>query len=380
MELRHLRYAVAVADAGSMTRAAQALHVVQQALSQQIADLERELHVSHFERHARGVRPTAAGARFVSDARDILAAADAVVARVRAPVRAPLRLGVVDYGGGTALVRAAVAAYDACGAVASGPLSVEPTRSTQDATSPSRAVVLDARPVVQQPDAVRTGALDVGFWCDAFGPPVADTDSTGSVTLQFEPLLVDPNAGALLPAEHPLARRGALNGRDLAALPLVAHAAAPWALAMEDELRRLRAAGWRGRIGYELPDGADVIRLVVGRGFPLRRRPRRPGNRRPASSCRGSGFSGYRSAILFGAVGLRIGKLGDRRQQQHDAEDPLSDEPRADEHGRYLRETGQDAAAINGEARRTVSSGRHPRYPSTTRVWCSRRLRFRGTR
>lgn len=263
MELRHLRYAVAVADAGSMTRAAQALHVVQQALSQQIADLERELNVRLFERHARGVRPTAAGVRFVSDARDILAAADAAVARVRTPVRAPLRVGLVDYGGGTALVRGAVAAYEAGDVVTDGPLSVEPTRSSRDATSPSRAVVLDARPVVQQPDAVRTGALDVGFWCDAFRPRVADADGRGAVTLHFEPLLVDPNAGALLPADHALGRREALYARDLAALPLVAHAAAPWALAMEDELRRLRAAGWRGRIGYELPDGADVIRLVA---------------------------------------------------------------------------------------------------------------------
>lgn len=82
-------------------------------------------------------------------------------------------------------------------AVADGPLSVEPTRSSRDATSPSRAVVLDARPVVQQPDAVRTGALDVGFWCDAFSPPVADADGRGAVTLHFEPLLVDPNAGVL---------------------------------------------------------------------------------------------------------------------------------------------------------------------------------------
>ena len=83
MELRHLRYLVAIADEGSFSRAALRLHVAQQALSRQIADLEHELGVRLFERHARGARLTPRGAAFVEDARLTLAHTDRALLRVR---------------------------------------------------------------------------------------------------------------------------------------------------------------------------------------------------------------------------------------------------------------------------------------------------------
>lgn len=83
MELRHLRYLVAIADQGSFSRAAVRLHVAQQALSRQIADLEHELGVRLFERHARGARLTPRGAAFVEDARLTLAHTDRAVLRLR---------------------------------------------------------------------------------------------------------------------------------------------------------------------------------------------------------------------------------------------------------------------------------------------------------
>ena len=70
MELRHLRYFVAVAEEGSLTNAAERrLHTAQPSLSRQIRDLEIEVGVPLMERHARGIELTAAGRVFLDHAR-----------------------------------------------------------------------------------------------------------------------------------------------------------------------------------------------------------------------------------------------------------------------------------------------------------------------
>ena len=78
MELRQLRYCVAVADHLHFTRAAEALHVAQPALSQQIRRLEAELGLELFARTSRSVALTEAGTAVVARARRILAEADAI--------------------------------------------------------------------------------------------------------------------------------------------------------------------------------------------------------------------------------------------------------------------------------------------------------------
>ncbi|HCN46937.1 MAG TPA: LysR family transcriptional regulator, partial [Pseudomonas sp.] len=74
MNLKQIEYALAVAETGSFTRAAERCHVVQSALSHQIARLEEQLGAQLFERSSRWVRLTAAGEAFVPSARTALEA------------------------------------------------------------------------------------------------------------------------------------------------------------------------------------------------------------------------------------------------------------------------------------------------------------------
>jgi DNA-binding transcriptional LysR family regulator len=96
MEIRYLRYFVAVADEGSITAAANRLRVAQPSLSRQLRLLEHEIGAALMERNSRGVLLTEAGSAFAVAARDILSAIDRAVADARARAHGTvgeLRLG-----------------------------------------------------------------------------------------------------------------------------------------------------------------------------------------------------------------------------------------------------------------------------------------------
>src|SRR6202030_2759122 len=99
MELRHLRYLVAIGEEESYRRAAQRLNVAQTALSTQIQDLEAELGFKLFDRLPRGVKLSAAGRLFLEDARRILqqvSEAAARAARVARGQSGTLRVGFTE--------------------------------------------------------------------------------------------------------------------------------------------------------------------------------------------------------------------------------------------------------------------------------------------
>jgi LysR family transcriptional regulator, nitrogen assimilation regulatory protein len=96
MELRQLRYFIAIADSGAFSKAAERVFVAQSALSHQIAQLEDELGASLFHRSRRGVELTDAGSRFLPHAVSILRQADDAVASVRSGADTPT--GKVVFG------------------------------------------------------------------------------------------------------------------------------------------------------------------------------------------------------------------------------------------------------------------------------------------
>ena len=83
MELRHLRYFIAVAEELNFSRAAERLHVSQPPLSRQIRDLEAELKVKLLDRNTQGVRLTRAGHAVLARSRKLVRDAESLRARRR---------------------------------------------------------------------------------------------------------------------------------------------------------------------------------------------------------------------------------------------------------------------------------------------------------
>lgn len=108
VELRQLRYLVAIAEEGNLGRAARRLFVSQPALSYALKELETELGVKLFDRHAGGVRATAAGEDVVAEAREALRQAERVVEAAGRHLRAAtgvLRVGFEASGAGELTTR-----------------------------------------------------------------------------------------------------------------------------------------------------------------------------------------------------------------------------------------------------------------------------------
>ena len=187
MELRHLRYFVAVAEEGNLTAAAERrLYTAQPSLSRQLRDLEEEVGTPLFVRGARGVQLTAAGRAFLDHARLALGqAAEAVSAARRAasPRKATLTVGFIHGQEVDWLPRVTQ--------ILSNDLSGIDFKVTS-LYSPSLA------------DALERGDVDLGF---------LRVEPRRNVTYQViarEPIV------AILPSDHRLARKQAVDPRELA--------------------------------------------------------------------------------------------------------------------------------------------------------------------
>lgn len=107
-----MRYVIAVAETGQLTRAAARLHIAQPALSQSVQRVEQEIGTALFERHPRGVIPTPAGEAFLEHARAAVTASDAAINAARQTMRTAsdqLVLGFIN--GGLALAEPLLSAF-----------------------------------------------------------------------------------------------------------------------------------------------------------------------------------------------------------------------------------------------------------------------------
>ena len=242
MELRHLRYFIAVAEELNFTRAAERLHIQQPPLSQQLQALERELGLRLFNRLPRGVELTAAGAAFLEDARATVGSVSSAVARaqrVASGLEGTLVVGLASSAATHPIVPSVIAAFR------ERHPGVHLTYAEGNAATLTEAVVARQAHV-----ALLRAPVD--------RPP----------EVRFHKLLQEPMLAAIA-AAHPLAgkaarrSRPAVTLRELGALPfiLVRRHGAPGMYA--DLLSACTEAGFAPRIAAEVGNMLTNILLVA---------------------------------------------------------------------------------------------------------------------
>jgi DNA-binding transcriptional LysR family regulator len=195
VELRHLRYFVAVAEMENVSRAALKLHVSQPALSRQIRDLEDEIGFCLLERTAKSVRLTDAGRKFLDDARMLLQKADEAVAKARAVAGAgPAELHVGYSPMPTAEI-------------------LPKTLRAFQQTMPNVHVRSHDWTNKDILDGIRDGRLQLGL----IVPP---TKASALHDMRYEELFQE-RVGVAVAPQHPFARRRAILLTEVAAEPLI---------------------------------------------------------------------------------------------------------------------------------------------------------------
>jgi DNA-binding transcriptional LysR family regulator len=194
MELRHLRYFIAVAEELHFGRAAERLYIAQSALSQQILSLESELGVQLLERTKRWVRLTTAGHTLLKDSRDIMHRVEQAIERSQRVARGEigqLRIGFTILTLHTVLPSVLATFRD---------------------HHPNVQLILSEMSTQAQLEALCAKQIDVGF----LHPPINSPDLE-LFDIKTETMMV------VLPSQHPLTQLKRLTMRSLSPYPLIIH-------------------------------------------------------------------------------------------------------------------------------------------------------------
>lgn len=245
MELRHLRYFVALAEELHFSRAARRLGISQPPLSQQIRALELSLEAPLFERTNRRVELTEAGRALLVEARATLDQAEraaAIVGRAQRGEVGELKIGFAPSAPLIAPFTAAILAFRK--------------------SAPGVRLVLDEQVTTQQIDALLERRLHIGF---IRSPGVPDLpDAIAAVELHREPLAV------FMRADHPLARRRTVPLKALADEPFIFFPRTHGTSLYDQVLALCRKAGFTPRIDQEARGNATILGLVaVGLGISI---------------------------------------------------------------------------------------------------------------
>lgn len=237
VELRQLRYFVAVAQMGHVGRAAERLAISQPPLSRQIRELEAQLGVDLFSRERRRLKLTQAGAELLSRAEALLAQAaefEQSAARASQGVEGRLTVGCVE------------------GALHAG--LVQKDLEALAAVAPRVIVELRCQRSQALLDGLRRGELDAGYSYNA--PPDGDEHLVSALRLD-EPYVL------ALPRGHALTRTRSLRPHQLDGLPFVGMTSTTQAAARVAFLAGCHAAGFTPDLRYEAVELSSVLSLVA---------------------------------------------------------------------------------------------------------------------
>jgi DNA-binding transcriptional LysR family regulator len=233
MELRHLRYFVAVAELGSVSRAAEKLFIAQPPLSTQIKQLEDEVGVKLLVRYSRGVRLTDAGSAFLAEAKDLLARSERAKRLARhsnSAMGGVVRIGYVPSAGHTAL-----------------PRILRQVRQIR----PDAEIDVCELITPQQVQALCTGEIDVGL----ARAPI----NSGRVVVVAQ--LDDPFCLAV-PSGHALSGRGPIDLRAAADCAFISSARQRASAYFDQALGLCSDAGFSPELRYEASTLYGVLDLV----------------------------------------------------------------------------------------------------------------------